>query len=382
MPKSIPIHGFCAPEFAKVKTAFERNFENHGEVGATCSVIYKGETVVDLWGGHKEASRKNEWEEDTVSIVFSCTKAATALCAQILVDRGLLDLDAKVTDYWPEFGQNGKEDVTVRMMLCHQSALPALRKPVKPGGFYDWDYMVRRLSEEKPFWAPGIDNGYHFVTFGWTVGELVRRVSGKSLGTFFNDEIAEPLGVDFHIGLHEDEFRRMANMILFVPNPLEKPSDFVKAVLSNPNSIQFLALLNSGAHFQDSKAAWRAEIGGGGGVSNGRALAKLFANLLGPDSILSKPRIDDMRKPAAETEKDRTLLIPTRFGQGFMLRMDNRHIEGEGNSLLVGEGAFGHVGMGGSLGFADPEAELAFGYSMRTGLWLFHDKNGRRNITQ
>ncbi|NNC35994.1 MAG: class A beta-lactamase-related serine hydrolase [Acidimicrobiales bacterium] len=363
---SISINGTCDPAFQNVAEAFERNFVERGEVGASVCVRIAGETVVDLWGGYTSSKKKHEWQEDTISIVFSCTKAATALCAQILIDRSLLKLDEKVEAYWPEFATNGKENVTVRMMLNHSSAVPAIRKPVKPGGFADWDYMCTRLAKTKPYWQPGTANGYHMATFGWTVGELVRRVSGKSLGTFFKDEIADPLDLDFHIGLAESEFARMATMIPFVPSPSDFTSDFAKTIMSNPMSIQFAALLNNGAWDFNAEKYWKAEIGGAGGASNARGLAGMFAPFAGGDgTFLSNDRIEDMRTPSMETDKDKTLLIPTRFGQGFMLNMDNRETTpGEGNSAVIGDRAFGHVGMGGSIGFADPEADLAFGYSM------------------
>jgi len=363
---STPIHGTCSPKFSAVAEAFEKNFAERREIGASVCVRVEGETVVDLWGGYTSAKKKEEWQEDTISIVFSCTKAATALCAQILIDRGELKLDEKVGTYWPEFATNGKEDVTVRMMLNHSSAVPALRAPVKPGGFLDWDYMCKRIAGAKPYWEPGTTNGYHMVNFGWTVGELVRRVSGKSLGTFFKDEIAGPLGLDFHIGLDESEHGRVAKMIPHTPSTDDLLSEFVRTVMSNPLSLQFQALMNSGMWDFNSPKSWLAEIGGAGGITNARGLACMFAPLAGGDRIyLSPERIDDMRAPSMETDKDQTLLIPTRFGQGFMLNMDNREsTQGEGNSAILGEKAFGHVGMGGSIGFADPEAGLAFGYSM------------------
>lgn len=359
-----PISGFCTPEFQHIKETFIENFVSRGEVGASCTVIYKGRPVVDLWGGWTDSDQSLEWQENTISLVFSCTKAAVALCAHHLIDQGKLELDALVADYWPEFAQNGKDGVTVRMMLNHQSALPALREPVAPGGYYDFDYMVDRLAKEAPFWKPGTDNGYHMITFGWTVGELIRRVSGQSLGRHFKDNIATPLGLDFHIGLPESEFERMAKMVPFSMGPDTVLAEFTTTLLSDPSSIPFLSLMNNGGYQPDSPDAWRAEIGGGGGISNARSLARMFDALLGKNTLLSKARIEDMRRVSAQTQRDKTLLIPTRFGQGFMLSMDNRSIPGDGNSAILGREAFGHVGMGGSIGFADPEADLAFGYTM------------------
>lgn len=370
MSSNIPIHGHCDPAFADVKAAFTENFETRGEVGASCTVIADGRKVVDLWGGYKDAAKTQDWEEDTLSIVFSCTKAAVALCAHILIDRGQLDLDAKVTDYWPEFGANGKEATTVRMMLGHQSGVPALREPVKPDGFYDFDYMCERLAAEEPFWEIGPENGcqgngYHMHSFGWTVGGLVTRVSGLSLGEFFKREIAGPLGLDFHIGLPESENARVAHMIGADMTPADLAQPFYQKLFSDPTSIQHLCLMNVGGHYHDKPEAWAAQIGGSGGISNARAIAGMYAPLVREGAYLSRARIDDMRKPLSETDHDHTLLIPSRFGQGFMLSMDNRDTHpGEGNSVILGEGAFGHVGAGGSIGFADPDAGLAFGYTM------------------
>ena len=166
--------------------------------------------MVDLWGGLARPAEGVPWQRDTVSIVFSCTKGATALCAHVLASRGKLDIDAPVASYWPEFARKGKEHATVRMMLDHSVGLPAFKTPLRPDGCTDWNYMVEMLADEEPFWNPGTRNGYHMINFGWTVGELVRRVSGKSLGAFFRDEIAGPLGVEFWIGAPEDVEARVA----------------------------------------------------------------------------------------------------------------------------------------------------------------------------
>lgn len=357
------VQGYYDPAFKAVREAFEQNFVEGGEVGASvCLRDQKGRALIDLWGGTL-ADGETPWGPDTLSIVFSCTKAATAFCAQILIDRGQLDLEAKVTKYWPEFGANGKDATTVRDILGHRSAVPALRDPVKPGGFLDFDYMAARLAAEAPFWEPGTDHGYHMVSFGWTVGELIRRVSGKSLGAYFRDEIAGPREIDFHIGLNAAEFDRVSKLRLYKPAAGDVPTDFVKAMLSDPTSLQALAFSNNGGWYFDTPEAWQAEIGGAGGISNARGLAAMFGGILGPSPFLSKERLADLRQPVSEGD-DLTLLIPTRFGQGFMLNIDNRQQEGEGHSAVIGESAFGHVGMGGSIGFADMDANFAFGYSM------------------
>ncbi len=366
------VEGYCDPRLMPVAEEFIRNFNERGEMGASVCLSVDGTPLVDLWGGVKDPQSGAPWEQDTVSIVFSCSKAATALCAHLLIERGQLDLHAPVTDYWPEFGQNGKENATVLMMLNHSVGLPAFREPIKPGGYYDWDYMITRLSAEEPFWEPGTRNGYHMISFGWTVGELVRRVSGKSLGTFFREEIAEPLGLDFWIGLPESEEHRVASMIPYTPPEGAPLSDFTMAILTDPASISHLAILNDGGHMAgvDSRDAHAAELGGGGGIANARALAGLFAPLAVGGSLngwdfLSPDRIAAMSAVSMATQRDATLLMPSRFGQGFMVSMDNRHRPlGHQETVIMGRQAFGHVGAGGSLGFADPECGLAFGYAM------------------
>lgn len=357
------VQGHYDPAFKSVREVFEQNFVQHGEIGSSvCLRDKSGRTLVDLWGGtHPDGV--TAWTRDTMSIVFSCTKAATALCAHILIDRGLLDPDALVTKYWPEFGANGKDKTTIRDMLAHRSGVPALRDPVKSGGFLDFDYMTKRVAEEAPFWEPGTDHGYHMVTFGWTVGELIRRVSGKSLGQFFKDEIAEPYELDFHIGLTEPARAPVSKLRPYKPSSEDVPSAFVKAMFENPAGIQALAFGNNGGWFFDAPESWRAEIGGAGGISNARGLANMFGTIFAEKPLLSKSRIDALRTPIS-VGADRTLCIPTRFGEGFMLSIDNRVLPGEGQSAIIGDGAFGHVGMGGSIGFADPEAGFSFGYTM------------------
>lgn len=360
------VHGKTDPKFDAVKQEFERNFAERGEVGASVCLSLNGETLVDLWGGKANPETGEDWQEDTISIVFSCSKAATALCAHILIDRGELNPSALVAEYWPEFAKNGKEKTTVQMMLNHESALPALRDPVRPGGFADWDYMVQRMADEQAFWEPGTRNGYHMINFGWTVGELVRRVSGKSLGTFFRDEVASKTGARFWLGLPESETVSIAPIRMYEPKPDDVPTEFTIKLMTEPDSIQHKSFLNTGGWDFNDRKGQAAEIGGGGGLSNARGQVAMYTPLATNDgSLVSSDRLANMTMVSTATQKDATLLIPSRFASGFMKSMDNRGLNlGPGTSAIIGDKAFGHVGAGGSIGFADPECGLAFSYTM------------------
>ncbi len=365
------VQGSCDAKFQAVRQEFERNFRERGEVGASVCITVGGETVVDLWGGVARTDTQAPWTKDTIGIVFSSTKGATALCAHMLASRGQLDLDAPVAKYWPEFAQAGKSQVPVFMLLNHQAGLPAVRAPLPQGAYANWDLMVNALAKEEPFWEPGTRNGYHALTIGWLVGELVRRISGKSLGTFFQDEVAKPLGLDFWIGLPEDKESRVAPMIAAEPDP---ESLFFREI-AKPGSLQSLVLLNSGNYMgaapeYDTRAAHAAEIGGAGGITNARGLAGMYAplacggkgrgvELVNPDVLARMGRV------ASATGRDAVLVIPSRFALGFMKTMDNRRQPpGLRDSTLISEEAFGHVGAGGSFGFADPKAGMSFGYTM------------------
>ncbi len=381
------ISGYCAEGFEPVVDAFVTNFEQRQELGASCSLRIDNEVKVHLWGGYKDKEQTTPWQQDTMSLVFSCTKAMVALCALRLIDQGKLKLDEPVSTYWPEFAQNGKESATVRMILNHSVGLPALRELVKEGAYLDFDYMAHRLAEEAPFWPPGSQMGYHLMTYGWTVGELVRRASGMSLGEYFKTEIANPLDAEFYIGTPESEHHRIAKMNQPRPKPGAPVTDFVKALFSEPNSCSSLAWLNNGKHRSDSPAAYSAEIGGGGGISNAEALAKLYTPLanggeLNGYRVISESLLNKARQVSMATGNDNTLRMPTRFGLGFMCTMDNRYREmGHVESFIAGEQAFGHVGAGGHIGFADPAEKLAFGYTMnRMGAGLMLNERGQALI--
>jgi len=383
------IDGTASRGFERVAEAFERNFGERGEVGASVALTVGGQKVVDLWGGVADPKTDAPWKKDTVGIVFSCTKGATALCAHMLASRGRLDIDAPVTELWPEFGQHGKERVTTRMMLDHSAGVPALREKVKDDGPYDWAYMTDRLAAEEPFWVPGTRNGYHGFTFGWTVGEMVRRASGKSLGAFFQDEIAKPLGLDFWIGLPEAIEPRVAPMIPYIYKANEAKTPFMVDLAKNRESPASLFFFNVGALRGggiNSRESHAAEIGAANGITNARGLAGMYAPLAqGGGKLVDAKTLARMAEVSMATHDDATLRIPTRFALGFMKSMDNRkrsmgaQIFGPDiDSVILSSAAFGHVGAGGSLGFADPVASLSFGYTMnRMGPGLLLNDRGQ-----
>ncbi len=380
-----PITGSCDERFLPVLDAFERNFVERNEAGASLCVTLGGESVVDLAGGTTRDG--DPWTADTICVVFSCTKGAVALCAHVLASRGLLDIEAPVTDYWPEFARNGKEAATVRMMLDHSVGVPTFHEVLKPKAALDWGYMVERLEAEEPFWKPGTRNGYHMMNFGWTVGELVRRVSGKSLGAFFREAIGDPFGADLWIGLPDEVEHRIAPVIPFRREKGEPLSAFEKTVVQDRASIPALALTHGGGWNPAERESRMAEVGGGGAFASARGLAAMYAPFACGGSLNGVPVVDRvtlarMAEVSSATKEDATLIIPTRFSLGFMKSMDNRRAPaGRNDSVIMSSAAFGHVGAGGSVGFADPAEGMSFGYAMsRMGKGILMNERGQSLI--
>ena len=377
------IEGYCASRFQPVLDVFVENFRQRDEIGASACVTFEGETVLDVWGGLAEPATRSSWTEDTVSLVFSSTKGIMALVANMLIDRGLLDPFQPVAEIWPEFACNGKETATVRMMLDHSVGVPALRTPVKPDGYYDWDYMCDLVAAEPAFWVPGSMQGYHGVTIAWTAGELIRRVTGKSVGANIQELLSEPLGLDLWCGLPEEIEPRIAPMILHVPTEDEVPGAMFQTAMEDPDSIPGLFLPNDGGWMSgltvandsnrakvDERASHAAEIPAANGITNARGLAGAYRpfalggsadgrKFVGPDTLVG------MEEISGRSNFNQPFLTGAAWSLGFMKSMDNRRQPFAGpDSLIIGRRAFGHAGAGGSIGFADAEAGMSFGYTM------------------
>jgi len=363
------IKGEVASGFEPVREAFAKNFESHEEVGAAFALYVKGEKVVDIWGGTADVETGRPWEEDTLQLFFSTTKGVTAICANLLAQRGELDLDAPVAEYWPEFKAAGKENVPVRWLLGHRVGLPALHEPVTPAEALDWDTITSRLAAEEPFWEPGSTHGYHAITFGWLVGEVIRRVSGKNIGRFVADELAKPLGLDMYIGLPESEEPRVAPLVQMslmveapTPEVLDAMPPEMRAMVdafTNPDSLTQRALNVSKPPLEwNSREVHAAEIPAANGISTARSLAKLYAACVGEVDGVRILNADTVAGATKEVSNgpDKVLLAPTRFGSGFFLQSMF--------SPLYGPNSFGHAGAGGSLGMADPDAQIGYGYVM------------------
>lgn len=369
----VSVSGRVAPGFEAVAEAFCANFTERAEAGAAVHAQHRGREVVSLSGGRIASpadAAPRFWSDDTICVIFSATKPATALCMHLLSQRGEVDLDVPVGAVWPAFAAQGKEQITLRMVLDHSAGIPVLCEPLKTDCLCDHAYMAERLAAATPVFAPGRTTAYHPVTGGFILAEVMRRVDGRSLGRFFAEEIAEPLGLDFWIGLPDALEARVAPIRHFVPQKGGGSTPFGEA-LRDPGSPQSRFFFNHGdwmAKGVNTRAGRRAEIGAASGVTNARNLAALF-EAMRPDGLLGLDveTVASFAQATSATHRDGMLLQPTRFGPGFMLRMDNRGGPGRaprGDSFLIPPQAFGHVGAGGSFGFRDPVADLSMAYTM------------------
>jgi CubicO group peptidase (beta-lactamase class C family) len=379
------IDGWTASGFENVRTAFEKNFADGLEVGAAFAAYHRGEPVVDLWGGIADVNTQRPWERDAMILVFSTTKGATAVCAHKLAQEGLLDVDAPVARYWPEFAQEGKQKIPVRYLLSHRAGLAWVDEPLTLEQALQWDPMIRALERQKPSWEPGTAHGYHAITYGYLVGEVVRRITGRSIGTYFREEIAEPLGLDFWIGLPEEHESRVAMLVGNLTSGLESADldDDARAAIAalmGPDSVLGKALSGGGAFAAEgiwnTRAMHAAEVPAAAGVSDARSIARMYAACVGEVDgirILTPERVKTAS--ARETEGPNVVImnLDLQFGLGFIVP-----------STLVqlgGPRSFGHFGAGGSVGWADPDAELAFGYVMsRMDMGLAGDERSSRLV--
>lgn len=364
MADSVEIQGHVDPRFKRVKEAFAENFDTKGEVGAAVAITLDNRPVVDIWGGHSDRGRTRPWEQDTLVNVWSTTKGPAAMCLHRLAEQGLLDFDAPVTRYWPEFGEAGKDRMPVSYLLNHKAGLPAIKAQIPGEMLYDWEAMTSALAAHTPWWEPGTVHGYHAFTYGYLIGEVLRRVTGKSLGTYFREEFGGPLELDFHIGLAAEHDARVAQMIGADPPPPGEPNLFSEA-FKNPESVSTKALANPSTLMQVktiNTREWRgAEIPAANGHATARALARLYGALacggeVDGVHVLSEEGIERCHVETSNGQ-DQVLLRPTRFSLGFMLPMPGMpHARNPRN--------FGHAGAGGSLSYADLEERIGFSYVM------------------
>jgi CubicO group peptidase (beta-lactamase class C family) len=366
----VRIEGRCDTRFKRVRELFEQSFENGAELGAGLNVVVGGREVIDLWGGYTDKDRSRPWRRDTLANVYSTTKGITAIAAHQLVERGELELDAPVARYWPEFAQAGKAEIPVRMLLNHQAGLAAVAEPLQPDDIFDWSKMTLALERQTPWWQPGSAHGYHALTYGWLVGELIRRVSGMSVGRYVREHIAAPLGAEFWIGLPEELDARVADL-LQGPIATDNPT-LMERMMAEPNGVLAKAFGNPPLLLMSPNSrSWRAaELAAANGHTTAPALARIYAALanggeLDGARILRRETIDRARAEESYGA-DRVLTLTTRIGLGFFLPPENE-------PLGPNPRTFGHGGAGGSLGVADPEANVGFGYVMNlmhTGMWL------------
>jgi CubicO group peptidase (beta-lactamase class C family) len=385
--------GWVAPGFEAVGDTFQANFDAGSEIGAAFAAYHRGEKVVDLWGGIADETTGRPWEEDAVVLVYSTTKGVTAMCAHRLAQEGALDVDAPVATYWPEFGQAGKEGITVADLLAHRAGLAWVDGTMSADEMLRWDPVVEALERQAPSWPPGTAHGYHATTYGWLVGEVVRRITGVSLGTYLRNAITGPLDADFFIGLPASEEPRVARLVPFAEGlasgrgagrleagggragtrqaDLARLAELAPSYLAKDGPL-FKALMAPGGAFADqdlwhSPRLHAAEIPAANGIGDARSLALLYGACVSEVTtgsgesfrILSPEQVDRAVRPETNGPDAVLMGLDIQWGLGFNI---NRGLIAEAG--LGGPRSFGHFGMGGSAGWADPDAELGMGYVM------------------
>ncbi len=348
------INGTCAPRYAQLRTEFERNFAERGEVGAGVCVYQDGEKVVDLWGGYKDLARTQPWEKDTIVIMNSVAKSMCALCTHILIDRGLIDFDAPVARYWPEFAQAGKQGVLVRHVLSHTCGV-IFCDHAPPGSWFDWGTHIRAMEKQEPAWEPGSKGAYNSINIGFILGEIVRRVTGKTVGTFLREEVTAKLGADYNIGLKPDEIARVSDMHQNPKNGFFK----IAGDDNTPLGRAFRSAPKIG-YFQNCREIRELEVASFGGHGSARAMARIYAMLanngeIGGVRLLSPQAVE---RAAQLVWEDDCIMTQRRIrmGYGFM------HNEPDTVPMGANMTAFGHTGTGGAFAWCDRERNLAFAY--------------------
>ena len=361
----VTVHGHADEGFGAVADAFAANFEHHGELGAGFSLYVDGSKRVDLWGGVADKRTGAAWTDQTLQLVFSTTKGAAAICVAQLVQAGKLSYDDPVARHWPEFAANGKDTLTVGQMMSHQAGLIGIDDPISLEEILAVTPAVESLQAQTPMWEPGTAHGYHAITYGWLAGELVRRVDGRRIGQYFAEEVATPLGLDFWIGLPESEEPRVSRLENSPP-PTDPQVVAMLEMFMGPGTNGYRALTLDGRidgigdeeNPFNTRAVHATEMPAANGITNASSLARMYAATIG--DVDGVRLIDHDTMQAARTERvngpDLTLIMPTRIAAGFWLQNDL--------SPMIQEGSFGHAGAGGSLGYANPELGIGYGYVM------------------
>lgn len=361
------VHGKCDEKFTKVADAFVENFTERDDLGASVAISVDGEYVVDIWGGHKDAAKTVPWEEDTIVNVYSTTKTMAAISALLLADRGDLDFYAPVSKYWPEFAQNGKDKVEVRHLMSHSAGLSGMDEPMSTEAFYDWDRVVTALAKQAPWWEPGTASGYHAITQGHLIGEVIRRITGRSIGQYFREELAEPLGADFHIGTGPEHDHRIGNLVPPSKSTPDTPDD---------GSIAARTFANPAIDATESATTgWRrAEIPAANGHGNARSVVGVQTLIANKGTAFGKSLMSEAgcRKIFDEQSNgmDLVLGIPIRFGMGYGLTSEAMPMGPNKNVAYWG-------GWGGSTAIVDLDAGMCVSYVMnRMGSGTTGDPRG------
>lgn len=365
------LHGRFAERFRAVAEAFAENFREEEELGAACSVVLDGETVVDLWGGWARADRSQPWDEHSTVCMMSVAKGVTGICFNRLIDKGLVDPDERIAHYWPQFAQAGKQDITVRMVLDHTAAIPVLTTDTLwPGGFYDYPAYIRALEVQEPLWRPGTRAAYHVHNQGFLLGEIMRRVTGQTVGPFLKAHVSGPLGAEYYIGGMDAE--QQSHVAEVLPNTgarlFAAKDQQVPEKPTTPEGWQDGAVLRSFAFLQNPSEPWydtmnsptwrEIEIASGSGHGNARGVARIYGATVGEVdgvSLLSKDRLEAM---IVEQHNQIELLQDRPYHQALGVLLNTPQAVYMGPNMR----SFGHHGLGGSIGFGDPDAKLGFSY--------------------